>query len=203
MLLSREFLISSLRKLQPTYDSLNVLSEYILLFDDDTDSIIEVLHTEAQNSNAYSVLFMVYLLNELIKKNPKGIKYKEIGLEVLKIGKKKVAELEKTGNSTFSKSAPALKRKYLDIQALWAAMEKEAQEKQEPSLEPNAVNTTNINNIINGVHEAKTNDILNAVSESKTSTDNSNLDITYLQSLCQQKNEKELISYIKKISKYL
>ncbi|KAI5190880.1 hypothetical protein NECID01_1175 [Nematocida sp. AWRm77] len=128
MLLCREFLISSVRKVQPTYDSLSVLSEYLLLFWKESDTIVNVLLKESERGNAYNNLFLLYLINELLTKGCTDKAVLKAGKSVLKTGKKKVAELMEHSTDNLKASAKELGAKYQEIEHLWTVPKKEKRE---------------------------------------------------------------------------
>lgn len=156
MLLCREFLISSVRNVQPTYDSLSVLSEYLLLFWSDADRILDIILRESATGNAYNNLFLVYLINELLNKGCADKRVLKVGKAVLKAGKKKVLELSENSTERLKRSAKELNEKYLEMERLWQGA------KKEPPIE---------------------------------------LDIEYLESLCQQKDQAKILEYLRQIDK--
>jgi len=126
MLLCREFLVSAIRTIRPTYEDLAVVSEYIVLFKEKMREIVEIVETESKKSNGYGNLFYLYLINEMLSKGCDEEMLVELRKSVMKKGRE---ELEKMKKSTegFRKSAEELVKKYDEMEELWegAALGKE------------------------------------------------------------------------------
>ncbi|KAI5141532.1 hypothetical protein NEPAR04_1033 [Nematocida parisii] len=194
MLLSREHLISSIRSIQPTYDSLSCIIEYIMLFRGELEAILDVIMKESKNSNAHTNLFIMYMLNELsvklscaedsnkdqeIKSVKKALK------EVLKTGRKRVDSMTAHGTPGLKKAAGVLTTKYNEMEKLLYMKPEEIKAqsaKKEAVLEKKEKRTEEVNN-------------------SKEDIDEKYLDIEYLESLCKKKDKKSVIKYIKELKK--
>ncbi|OAG28822.1 hypothetical protein NEDG_00961 [Nematocida displodere] len=165
MLLSKEYLISCIRFIKPTYESLSGLVEYILLFPGDLDVILEIIIEEAERVNVYSTLFIVYLINELMSKlSPPSPSVMLAGKKVFGLGKKKLAEIDGKSTEALSASIKELKEKYADIEALWSGSVPEpVPSKRLPAEE--------------------------------------DIDLDYLESLCQKNDKKKVMEYIQVLLK--
>ncbi|KAI5191072.1 hypothetical protein NEMIN01_1341 [Nematocida minor] len=183
MLLSREYVIAAIRTLQPTYDSLSALVEYIVLFPIELQIITDIVLHESKTSNAYTNLFILYLLNELLNKqtksadvfsqNPSAKETIKLTLkEVLRVGKQKVEQMKNTSTNAFKKSAEQLSIKYDEIEKL---VFKDKDTKREEIAEKPA--------------------------EKSADPAETYLDIEYLESLCKKKDKKKILKYIKELKK--
>lgn len=119
MLLCREYFIFAVRTLQPTYDSLGVLAEYIILFQNDLPSILEILQREVEEGNSYSNLCILYLLNEVQNRGCCSLPLQELGLRIFKEGKKKLEEQIQNSTPAFQLSAKDLLQRFLDVENIW------------------------------------------------------------------------------------
>ncbi|EHY64882.1 hypothetical protein NERG_01938 [Nematocida ausubeli] len=197
MLLSREYLISSIRTIQPTYDSLSCVIEYILLFINSLDCITDIIIKEAKNSNACTNLFILYLLNELLvklnateesrKAHASNIKtVKNTLKEILKIGQKKIDIIKANSTEALKNTAVTLSKKFKEIEELIHSKQESTKAGKAESKEKKKRETT------------KT---AEKVEEKKEEIDETYLDIEYLESLCRKKDVKGVIKYIKELKK--
>ncbi|KAH9385211.1 uncharacterized protein NEMAJ01_0107 [Nematocida major] len=180
MLISREHIISGVRTLQPTYDSINTMVEYIMLFPEELPSVIEIILSESATSNAHSNLFILYLLNELLAKHTcasedaeaqeKNMRIITDALKnVLHTGMQKADFLSKNSTEGLKKSAGFLKSKYHEIEK-----------------------------IINKKRDSNSADA-NEAGEISSEME-AYLDIDYLESMCKRKDKKGILKYIKDLN---
>lgn len=190
MLLSREHIIASVRALQPTYSSLITLVEYITLFPNEFSMIIDIILKESINSNPYSNLFILYLLNELLNKQIKqndiskdrkdSIDTVKVAIkDILRRGKHSIEEMALSSTTGFKKSAKELSAKYDEIEKLVYKEEKK-EEIQCTQVEETTKDTKDSREI---------------------DSEETYLDIEYLENLCKKKDKKKILKYIKELRK--
>lgn len=125
MLLCREYIVSSIKELKPTHESLGVLSEYILLFFGEKEAILPLIRREAEEGNAYGNLLLLYLLNEILVKKGAEKDLLSLGKSILEMGRKKAGIQGSTSTKALKASAKELLSRFSEIERLWEKLSEE------------------------------------------------------------------------------
>lgn len=111
-LLSREYLITSLRCLQPTQDNIQTLALYIRINKTEHVKIIEIYTNELMRSNVFHQLNLYYLANEILQteKTNIGSLYQTVRGLVMSFFR---------GAKTDAIRYPKLFKKYCGLEDVW------------------------------------------------------------------------------------
>ncbi|KAI5171624.1 hypothetical protein NEFER03_0946 [Nematocida sp. LUAm3] len=166
MLLCREYIVSSIKELKPTYESLGVLSEYIVMFFGEKEAILPLIRKEGEEGNAYGNLLLLYLLNEILVKKGSEKDIISLGKSILEMGRQKALIQKNTSTQALKASAKELLNRFAEIERLW---EKFSEDKKDSSV-PSKTSSADI--------------------------DEDLLDLDYLEDLCKKKDKKNIIKYL-------
>lgn len=117
-LLSREYLITSLRCLQPTQENMQTVALYIRINKDEHVKIIEIYANELTRSNVFHQLNLYYLANEILQTEKRNTSSKSLYQSV-----KGLVQSFFKGAKAESISYPKLFKKYCGLDEVWIQRE--------------------------------------------------------------------------------
>lgn len=113
-LLSREYLITSLRCLQPTQENMQTVALYIRINKSEHVKIIEIYTNELMKSNVFHQLNLYYLANEILQTEKRNISSRSLYQAVRGL----VVSFFKGAKAEASRY-PKLLKKYCGLEDVW------------------------------------------------------------------------------------
>ncbi|KAL0266101.1 UNVERIFIED_CONTAM: hypothetical protein PYX00_011817 [Menopon gallinae] len=117
-LLSREYLITSLRCLQPTQENMQTVALYIRINKDEHVRILEIYANELMKSNVFHQLNLYYLANEILQTEKRNTSSKSLYQSV-----KSLVQSFFKGAKAESVRYPKLFKKYCGLEEVWVQRE--------------------------------------------------------------------------------